>query len=105
MSRRQVWFLIAVGAILLVTSYPPFALVPLTPALSFIALIPAVLLVAQAAGDAAPRRAFTWGLWYGFASQSLVLYWLINNVLQIAQQWHVNRMLEKEAALAAAKRR
>ena len=40
-----------------------------------------------------------------FFPSGLVLYWLVNNILQIAQQWHVNRMLEKEAALAAAKRR
>jgi|SoiMethySBSTD1v2_1073268.scaffolds.fasta_scaffold234601_2 YidC/Oxa1 family membrane protein insertase len=40
-----------------------------------------------------------------FFPSGLVLYWLVNNTLQIAQQWHVNRMLEKEAALAAAKRR
>ncbi len=77
MTRRQVWFLVVLGAVLLVVSYPPFALAPLTPAISFIVVIPAVLLVAQAAADAAPRRGFTWGFWYGFASQSLVLYWLI----------------------------
>jgi YidC/Oxa1 family membrane protein insertase len=40
-----------------------------------------------------------------FFPSGLVLYWLVNNILQIAQQWHVNRMLEKEAALAAAKKR
>jgi YidC/Oxa1 family membrane protein insertase len=40
-----------------------------------------------------------------FFPSGLVLYWLVNNILQIAQQWHVNRMLEKEAALVAAKRR
>jgi len=40
-----------------------------------------------------------------FFPSGLVLYWLVNNSLQIAQQWHVNRMLEKEAGLAAAKRR
>jgi len=40
-----------------------------------------------------------------FFPSGLVLYWLVNNTLQIAQQWHVNRMLENEAALAAAKRR
>lgn len=28
----------------------------------------------------------------------LVLYWLVNNVLSIAQQWHVNRKLQKKAA-------
>ena len=40
-----------------------------------------------------------------FFPSGLVLYWLVNNVLQIGQQWHMNRMLEKEAELAAAKRR
>jgi YidC/Oxa1 family membrane protein insertase len=24
-----------------------------------------------------------------------VLYWLVNNVLSIAQQWHINRVLER----------
>lgn len=77
MSSRRVWLLIGLGAVLLVTSYPPFVLAPLTPALSFIAVIPAVLLVAQAAADGDPRRAFKWGFWYGLAANSLVLYWLI----------------------------
>ncbi len=40
-----------------------------------------------------------------FFPSGLVLYWLVNNSLQIAQQWHVNRMLQKEATLNAAKRR
>ncbi|HQU51131.1 MAG TPA: membrane protein insertase YidC [Casimicrobiaceae bacterium] len=40
-----------------------------------------------------------------FFPSGLVLYWLVNNILQIGQQWQVNRMLEKEQALAAAKRR
>jgi len=40
-----------------------------------------------------------------FFPSGLVLYWLVNNILQIAQQWQVNRMLEKEQALALAKRR
>ena len=40
-----------------------------------------------------------------FFPSGLVLYWLVNNVLQIGQQWQVNKMLEKEQALAAAKRR
>jgi YidC/Oxa1 family membrane protein insertase len=35
----------------------------------------------------------------------LVLYWLVNNSLQIFQQWHMNRVLEREAAAAAARRR
>jgi YidC/Oxa1 family membrane protein insertase len=40
-----------------------------------------------------------------FFPAGLVLYWLVNNILQIAQQWQMNRMLEKEAALKAATRR
>jgi YidC/Oxa1 family membrane protein insertase len=40
-----------------------------------------------------------------FFPSGLVLYWLVNNSLQIFQQWHMNRVLEKEAAAAAAKRR
>jgi YidC/Oxa1 family membrane protein insertase len=40
-----------------------------------------------------------------FFPSGLVLYWLVNNILQIGQQWHMNRMLEKEAEVAAAKRR
>ncbi|HWZ72335.1 MAG TPA: membrane protein insertase YidC [Casimicrobiaceae bacterium] len=40
-----------------------------------------------------------------FFPSGLVLYWLINNSLQIFQQWHMNRVLEREAAVLAAKRR
>ena len=40
-----------------------------------------------------------------FFPSGLVLYWLINNSLQIFQQWHMNRVLEREAVVAAAKRR
>jgi YidC/Oxa1 family membrane protein insertase len=40
-----------------------------------------------------------------FFPAGLVLYWLVNNLLQIAQQWQMNRMLEREAAVASAKRR
>jgi YidC/Oxa1 family membrane protein insertase len=40
-----------------------------------------------------------------FFPSGLVLYWLVNNCIQIFQQWHMNRLLEKEAAVAAARRR
>lgn len=73
-SRRAVT-LIAAGALLLVVSYPPFRLAPLTPALSFIAVTPAVLLLAGTAHD--PRTAFRVGFWYGLAANALVLYWMI----------------------------
>jgi YidC/Oxa1 family membrane protein insertase len=36
-------------------------------------------------------------MFLNFAS-GLVLYWLVNNLLSIAQQFHVNRKLAKEKA-------
>ena len=41
-----------------------------------------------------------------FFPAGLVLYWTVSNILQIAQQWNINRVLEKEnaAVVAAAKR-
>jgi membrane protein insertase Oxa1/YidC/SpoIIIJ len=33
-----------------------------------------------------------------------VLYWLINNCIQIFQQWHMNRVITTKAALAAKRR-
>jgi YidC/Oxa1 family membrane protein insertase len=33
-----------------------------------------------------------------FFPAGLVLYWTVSNILQIAQQWNINKMLEKEAA-------
>ncbi|OLC06889.1 MAG: apolipoprotein N-acyltransferase [Gemmatimonadetes bacterium 13_1_40CM_70_11] len=73
MSRRRVAGLIALGALALTASYPPFTL----PVLSFFALTPMVLLVRECVTAADPRRAFRWGFWYGVASQGLVLYWLV----------------------------
>ena len=73
MSRRRVAGLIALGALALTASYPPFTL----PVLSFLAVTPAVLLVRQCVTDSDARRAFRWGFWYGVASQGLVLYWLV----------------------------
>ncbi|MEO6566317.1 MAG: membrane protein insertase YidC, partial [Casimicrobiaceae bacterium] len=40
-----------------------------------------------------------------FFPSGLVLYWLVNNILQIAQQARMNSVLEKEAAAKVAKRR
>ena len=65
--------LVALGALALALSYPPFPL----PPLSFFALIPAVLLVRQATQAADARAAFRWGWWYGLAANGLVLYWMI----------------------------
>ena len=65
--------LVALGALALALSYPPFPL----PPLSFFALIPAVLLVRQAAQAGDARAAFRWGWWYGLASNGLVLYWMV----------------------------
>ena len=37
-------------------------------------------------------------VFFFFFPAGLVLYWLINNVLSIAQQWQITRVLEREAA-------
>ncbi len=73
MSGRRQALLIALGALALAISYPPFHL----PIVSFVAITPAVLLLRQATRERDPRLAFRWGFWYGFAAQGLVLYWLI----------------------------
>ncbi|TWG85312.1 YidC/Oxa1 family membrane protein insertase [Cupriavidus gilardii J11] len=38
-----------------------------------------------------------------FFPAGLVLYWVVNNILSIAQQWQINRMLGKGKTVAAAK--
>ncbi len=70
MSGRA-WLLVAVGAVALLASYPPFPL----PILSFVAVVPAVLLLQDAALD--PRRAYRWGFRYGLAANGAVLYWIV----------------------------
>jgi apolipoprotein N-acyltransferase len=72
-TNRRLALLVALGAILLTASYPPFPF----PPLSFIAVVPAVLLVREAFDLANPRLAFRWGWWYGLACNALVLYWMI----------------------------
>ena len=43
-------------------------------------------------------------VFFFFFPAGLVLYWLVNNVLSIAQQWHITRKLEREAQAAPRKR-
>jgi YidC/Oxa1 family membrane protein insertase len=38
-----------------------------------------------------------------FFPAGLVLYWVVNNILSIAQQWQINRMLGKGKAAVVAK--
>jgi YidC/Oxa1 family membrane protein insertase len=42
-------------------------------------------------------------IFFFFFPAGLVLYWLVNNVLSIAQQWHINRVLERASLKAGAK--
>jgi YidC/Oxa1 family membrane protein insertase len=37
---------------------------------------------------------FVFGFMFFFFPAGLVLYWLVNNILSIAQQWQINRMFE-----------
>ena len=64
---------ILVGAATLAASYPPYSI----PLLSFVAVVPAVLLIRQAVRDEDPGGAFRVGFWYGWATQAVVLYWMI----------------------------
>jgi YidC/Oxa1 family membrane protein insertase len=41
-------------------------------------------------------------IFFFFFPAGLVLYWLVNNVLSIAQQWRITRVLEGEAAARKA---
>ena len=37
---------------------------------------------------------FIFGVMFFFFPAGLVLYWVVNNVLSIAQQWQITRMIE-----------
>ena len=71
MSDRRRWLLVVVGAVALAASYPPFPL----PFLSFVAVVPAILLLQDTGADA--RRAWRWGLRYGIAANGVVLSWIV----------------------------
>ncbi len=43
-------------------------------------------------------------IFFFFFPAGLVLYWLVNNMLSIAQQWHITRNLERAAAAQTRKR-
>jgi YidC/Oxa1 family membrane protein insertase len=45
---------------------------------------------------------FAFGVMFFFFPAGLVLYWLVNNVLSIAQQWQITRMIEGGGKKAAA---
>jgi len=47
---------------------------------------------------------FAFGVMFYFFPAGLVLYWLVNNVLSILQQWQITRMIEGTRAGASAKR-
>jgi YidC/Oxa1 family membrane protein insertase len=44
-------------------------------------------------------------VFFFFFPAGLVLYWLVNNILSIAQQWHINRLTEQETARKKAAKR
>jgi YidC/Oxa1 family membrane protein insertase len=41
---------------------------------------------------------FVFTVFFAFFPAGLVLYWVVNNLLSIAQQWHITRNIEKAAA-------
>ena len=44
-------------------------------------------------------------IFFFFFPSGLVLYWVVQNLLSIAQQWHINRTIEGEAQAKARTRR
>jgi YidC/Oxa1 family membrane protein insertase len=60
--------------------------------------------------DPMQQKIFQWmpvafAVMFIFFPAGLVLYWTVSNLLQIAQQWNINRVLEKEKLAADAARR
>ena len=47
---------------------------------------------------------FAFGVMFYFFASGLVLYWFVNNILSILQQWQITRMIEGEKTAASAKR-
>ena len=45
---------------------------------------------------------FAFGIFFAFFPAGLVLYWLVNNVLSIAQQWYVTKQIERGEAQGRA---
>jgi YidC/Oxa1 family membrane protein insertase len=43
---------------------------------------------------------FAFGIMFFFFPAGLVLYWVVNNILSIAQQWQITRMIERGAKAA-----
>ena len=41
---------------------------------------------------------FVFTVFFAFFPSGLVLYWTVNNLLSIAQQWHITRNIEKAGA-------
>jgi YidC/Oxa1 family membrane protein insertase len=40
-------------------------------------------------------------VFFFFFPAGLVLYWLVNNIISIAQQWYITRGLEQQAGIAS----
>jgi YidC/Oxa1 family membrane protein insertase len=36
-------------------------------------------------------------IFFAFFPAGLVLYWVVNNILSITQQWYITRQIDKEA--------
>jgi YidC/Oxa1 family membrane protein insertase len=45
---------------------------------------------------------FAFGIMFFFFPSGLVLYWVVNNILSIAQQWQITRMIERGGKAAKA---
>ena len=48
---------------------------------------------------------FVFTVFFAFFPSGLVLYWTVNNLLSIAQQWYITRKVEQAAAHTGGKSR
>ena len=47
---------------------------------------------------------FVFSVFFFFFPAGLVLYWLVNNILSILQQWQIQRMFGSDKTARASKR-
>jgi len=98
-EMRQAPFM---GWITDLSSKDPFYILP---AIMAVAMFVQYRLQPQTAMDPVQQKVFMFmplvmSVMFAFFPSGLVLYWVTNTILSIAQQWNINRRIEKERARA-----
>ena len=95
--RRQAPF---IGWLTDLSSKDPFYILP---AIMAVAMFVQYRLQPQTGMDPVQQKVFMFmplvmSVMFAFFPSGLVLYWVTNTILSIAQQWNINRRIEKEKA-------